>query len=157
MHNGLVRITHFLHRNVGLILAKMRGNVALRYGFSQFRQATSGIPWENFRYVRLETDFISKEICQVLFSTGATKWSYFSSKPHVEMLKVNDVLSTPSAIFSDGLFQSFSAGLFQSLFQSLSRRFVWSQGRRRRGGGSPDPRTFENRVGRPPPPPQIRE
>ena len=45
----------------------MRENVALCYGFSHFRQVKSGIRCENTRYVRLETDFRSKETRQVFF------------------------------------------------------------------------------------------
>ena len=62
----------------------MRENVALRYGFSYFRQARPDIPCENTRYVRLETDFRSKETRQVFFSSRATRWLYLSSKIHAE-------------------------------------------------------------------------
>ena len=43
----------------------MRENVALCYGFSHFR-----IRCENTRYVRLETDFRSKETPHVFFDTS---------------------------------------------------------------------------------------
>ena len=45
----------------------MREKVALCYGFSHFCQVQSGIRCENTRYVRLETDFRSKETRQFFF------------------------------------------------------------------------------------------
>ena len=101
--------TTFSHRNVELILAKMRENLALLYGFSHFRQASPGIPCENTCYVRLETDFISQVTRQVLFSTRATRWLYLSSRSHVED---ELFLSTPITISLQTiyLFQSNQRG-----------------------------------------------
>ena len=88
----------FSHNNVGLILTKMRENVALCYGFSHFRQVKSlpKIPamfgWRPISEVRKLARF---------FSTRATRWLYLSSRP---MLMMNSSLSTPITIFPDGLF-----------------------------------------------------
>ena len=80
----------------------MRENVALRYGFSYFRQARPDIPCENTRYVRLETDFRSKETRQVFFfGTGYKMASILVQK---SMLNVNYFLSAPITIFPYGLF-----------------------------------------------------
>ena len=62
----------------------MRENVALRYGCSYVRQARPDIPCENTRYVRLETDFRSKETRPGIFSARATRLLYLSSKIHAE-------------------------------------------------------------------------
>ena len=88
------------------ILTKMRENLALLcYGFSHFRQVKSGIRCKNTRYIRLETDFRSKETRQ-FFSSFFFRHELQDGSILVQdpMLMVNCSLSTPITILPDCLF-----------------------------------------------------